>query len=223
MQVGSILTDNKPFAFFAAALPLVDPTAELVAFTAQLGTAQPRWYRSPRAEWLRINDRTGARPRSLSAICGEGQQPFHTDLAHWRIPLHFIALACASRDGDSRPTLVLPWGRVIRSRGEQDLLRRAVFKVRNGRRTFYAHGLDDKHHFFRFDPGCMAPANVAAQDFVRFFEDACAIVQATVITWSPGDVLVINNWNTLHARSGATGTTFSRKRLLRVQCGNGVR
>ena len=217
------LSQDRPFAHFSGALPLIDPNVELLAFAAQLGTVQPRWFRSPRVEALRIVRQGEARPRSLSAVCGPGEQPLHTDLAHWRIPLHFIAFACATPDADSRPTLVLPWSHVIRREVEWDLIRDAVFKVRNGRRTFYAHVRDDKRRFFRFDPGCMVPANGAAQDFVRFYEDACAIAEPTAIVWSPGDVLVIDNWNALHARSRGPSSACAERRLLRVQCGQGTR
>jgi hypothetical protein len=38
--------------------------------------------------------RESATPNTYSGIYGLGQFPFHTDLAHWRYPPHYIMLRC---------------------------------------------------------------------------------------------------------------------------------
>ena len=50
----------------------------------------------PRATWT---------PNTYSGIYGLDRFPFHTDLAHWRLPPHYLLLRCVT--GHARvPTLV---------------------------------------------------------------------------------------------------------------------
>ncbi|SEC07042.1 Taurine catabolism dioxygenase TauD, TfdA family [Nocardioides exalbidus] len=91
----------------------------------------------------------------------------------------------------------------------------AYWKLAEGTRDDLAHGLftiDDgvsrvlapayANARFRFDPGCMTPADSRARRVVDFFVDALA--SATEFEWSePNQVLVINNRTVLHARADA--------------------
>lgn len=93
-----------------------------------------------------------------------------------------------------------------------DALREGMFLIKNGRDSFYAPALSGRRH--RFDPGCMEAcddrsATVAAQIAARASD-------AYEHHWTvPGQVLLIDNRETLHARAAVVPGDANRQ-LIRI-------
>ena len=204
------------FIFLPLAVPPDAPADRLVTLASQFGPVRRRARATSPVEPLRILERHAARPRSLSALHGAGRFPFHSDFAHWRIPPRYVLLAATS-SVDARPTEVLIWRDLCLDFTDAD---NAIFRVRNGQRSFYTPIRNRRPEFMRFDGGCMVPANYAATRFADSFESLTTTALPVRIQWSPGDVLVLDNWAALHARGGSCTSLFNTEaRLLRVICG----
>lgn len=135
-----------------------------------------------------------AHPRSLSAMVGLDQQPFHTDGAHIRQMPDIVVLAAVGRS--ETPTLLVDPGIPT----EHQL--QGVFKVSDGRTAFYATAADAENRW-RYDPGCMTPADDQARIAAQELEGLAAL--ACRHEWSETNmVLVIANRRVLHARAAAT-------------------
>jgi hypothetical protein len=146
----------------------------------------------PAVTTLRPLNHSDARPNSLSAKFGTGDQPFHTDGAHMLEPPDVVVLACTSTT--ETPTRLAKIDRF------PSYLEHGIFLVSNGKDSFlsaaYAGGR------FRYDPGCMSPCDMRARSAAEFFRNLREKVAEH--SWSqPGTLLVINNWRVLHARASA--------------------
>lgn len=141
-----------------------------------------------------------AQPNSLSARYGTGSQPLHTDGAHLPKPPDIVVLACAGTS--TTPTrLWNPKGRGFLW-DAWHLVRHGVFLVSSGNDSFFATAYDVGLGVFRYDPGCMLPADERARKVTQHFETAMS--DATDHHWSePGLVLLIDNRRVLHARASA--------------------
>ncbi|UGY93916.1 TauD/TfdA family dioxygenase [Streptomyces gobiensis] len=72
----------------------------------------------------------------------------------------------------------------------------------SGNDSFFATAYDVGLARFRYDPGCMLPADARARKAAQFFETVMS--DATDHHWSePGLVLLIDNRRVLHARASA--------------------
>lgn len=154
-----------------------------------------------------------ARPRSLSATYGLGQQPLHTDGAHLTDPPNLVLLI--SESPSTTPTRL--WRAVWayqrgRQRIEPAVLRHGMFLVHNGHDSFYAPALSGQQ--YRFDPGCMSACDARAHEVEQYF--ANQITQAATYEWhGGGQVLVIDNHRILHARSAVAEDDLDRQ-LVRI-------
>lgn len=150
-----------------------------------------------------------ARPRSLSAQYGLGDQPLHTDGAHLASPPDLVVLAAS---GPSRtPTRLWNYDRMTRvkegmTRVKEGQLRAALshgmFLVNSGRDSFYAPVIDRGR--WRYDPGCMTPCDARARHVAEYL--AAQLDGARTWEWAQaGQVLVIDNRSVLHARAAVAG------------------
>ncbi|MCU1615832.1 MAG: hypothetical protein JWO98_3372 [Frankiales bacterium] len=165
---------------------------------------------------LRPTTAEKAHPRSLSAIHGLGEQPLHTDGAHLKDPPTFVVLHAATPN--ETPTLV--WSE--RSRvtnpsypgiGRPPCLTGGIFVVRTGSTQFLASAYDDRDGY-RYDPGCMQPADERAHEAARHF--ASLTGSAYQHEWTePDQVLLISNRRALHARA-AVGEADAGRELTRI-------
>ena len=72
-----------------------------------------------------------------------------------------------------------------------------MFLVRNQHESFFASALVDGT--YRFDPGCMSACDRRAVEVVSFFSGVWE--ETFAYEWNtPGQILVIDNRRTLHAR-----------------------
>ncbi len=158
--------------------------------------------------------RSTATPNTYSGSYGLGCFPYHTDLAHWRIPPRYLLLRCVTGYADV-PTLLLD-GKCIFDAVTLDILTRAIFKPRRPRnRTLELLRLCEPTsdgYCFRWDELFLKPAskigNLASQR-VKEQLDKCEPLKISLER--VGDTLLIDNWRMLHARSRIPAGREDRK------------
>jgi len=145
---------------------------------------------------LRPLSKEEAHPRSLSAQYGYEPFPFHTDGAHLQSPPDFMLLAAKQDDAGESPTHLKRLWEPPPPANDDDM-RRGVFRVGAGRRSFYitCQSADGR---VRFDPGCMAPIDPRSRRLA-----------AAISTGEPdyshrwtrsGEILIVDNTRVMHAR-----------------------
>jgi hypothetical protein len=179
---------------------------------ASLGWAEVAPRRGdPTVSVLRPADADAAHPNSLSAVYGLGQQPLHTDGAHMQDPPDLLVFI--SERPSATPTQLWRAGIVVRRRGGPPTIAPAaldhgMFVVRNGRDSFYAPARSGSG--YRYDPGCMTPCDARAREVQGYFDQQLS--RATVHEWpAGGQVLVVDNWHTLHARPAVAEGDLDRE------------
>jgi len=154
---------------------------------------------------LVINKASDASPNTYSGIYGDGEFPFHTDLAHWVHPPRFLLLRCL-RGFEEVPTLLIDAFQLVDQAG-RELLSRALVKPRrpiNLRlpllRIFRTIG-DDAALFRWDDVFLQACGTSGSQGMQAVRENISATRPITVKLARRGDTLLVDNWRMLHARS----------------------
>jgi hypothetical protein len=190
----------------------VRSTADLLLLADSFGQITPSRTDGPAVDELRPKPSSEAQPRSLSALHGLGAFPFHTDAAHHSIPPRYVLLRFASGSPSARKTLVAPIPRRLAQRDRRSL-EHDVWLVDGGRGRFLtsilSHPDGRSCDMFRFDEGCMRPAD-------RVFGAARAVMfhvlanHSRAIEWIPARTVVLDNWRTLHAREGAPAEDAER-------------
>lgn len=176
----------------------VDTSQEFEILAHTLGTPRPSRSRAEVFERLRVLPRDRARRHSLSAQHGEGAFPFHTDTAHWAEPARYVLLR--SETESSRPTRVVDLRDALNDPSMQGLFARAVFAIRDGRRSFLAPAWDARCQRLRFDRGCMLAANRAALKAAALMDTLVATASTASLEWIAGRTLLIDNWRCVHSR-----------------------
>lgn len=158
--------------------------------------------------------RSTATPNTYSGVYGLGPFPFHTDLAHWRIPPRYLLLRCVTGYADV-PTLLLD-GKSIFDSVTLDILGRAVVKPRRPRNGGLAllrlYEPTSDGFCFRWDELFLRPASKIgelASQRVREHLDKCEPLKIALA--QAGDILLIDNWRMLHARSSIPIDRADRK------------
>ena len=150
----------------------------------------------------RVSD---ASPNTYSGIYGDGEFPFHTDLAHWLNPPRFLLLRCLN-GFEEVPTLLIDAFRLVDQIGS-GLLSRALVKPRrpiNLRlpllRVFRTIG--DDAALFRWDDVFLQPSGITGMQGIQAIRKQITATQPiTVKLARRGDTLLVDNWRILHARS----------------------
>lgn len=162
----------------------------------------PNRLGEPAVSELRPTTEQDARPASLSAQVGLGEQPLHTDGAHQRRPPDYVILWCM----ETSPTPTRLWNpraSIARLDG------RGVFVVRSGGETWLAPAWDGME--LRFDPGCMTAADASARRLAATLQAPLPAEVKTVVWDSPGKVLLIRNRRMLHGRASVADGDLERK------------
>jgi len=187
------------------------PGADALAVAYALGHPLEPW------EGGTVQDlvpRSIATPNTYSGSYGLGCFPFHTDLAHWRIPPRYLLLRCVTGYADV-PTLLLD-GKSIFDAVTLDILKRAIFKPRRPRNGELAllrlcEPTSDGY-CFRWDELFLKPASkigeLASQ---RIHEQLDKCEPLKIALARVGDTLLIDNWRMLHARSPIPAERENRK------------
>lgn len=184
-----------------------DAETPLTSLASLLGDPVSARRSAAISQTLRPIEPHDAQPRSMSSVVGMDRQPFHTDSAHLRNPpkyLMFRALAASLV-----PTLILNFTKLQLSDAESNLLSREVWLVNGGRGRFLA-AIASQMPSVRFDPNVMRPAHPKFGTSRSVLERACDRSSPVGITWPLGQVLVLDNWRTLHARERVTASDASR-------------
>ena len=175
------------------------------------GAACGRHGGALRIERLTPRSSVDAPRNSLSGRFGLGAFPLHTDLAHRVVPPRLLILAAAHVVPGSARTILCsapPLGPP-----ELDAVASGIFIVANGRQSFLGSIYQRGRHFLRFDSACMKPIDSSSREALRLF--ASVLGSRGVVTeyaWTAGDILIIDNWTTLHGRSAVAD--ISRHRVL---------
>lgn|GEM_PF-516968 len=186
----------------------------VLKFAHQIGEPRPSRKGKGLVEKLTPVATEKSHPCSLSARFGTGAFPFHTDTAHWLAPVRFVVLACVSPGQANRPTLILPVDRLDFQPTDRRLFTEGVFLVTNGRSSFYSGMMPENERYIRFDPGCMTPITSQAEKAWEVALHKIGKATPVAINWRPGDILLIDNWRTLHGRGD--GPEDDDRLLLRV-------
>lgn len=152
---------------------------------------------------------------SLSSLHGLAPLPVHTDTAHWPVPCRYLIMACVNPGPLPVPTVLLDTRAIRLTREQRDASLSAVFLIRNGRKSFYGTISSVGRPFIRFDLGCMEGQSDACCTAVSGYTGRAATSRTTSCEWTPGKLLVIDNWRMLHGR-GVDGETLPGRVLLRV-------
>lgn len=146
---------------------------------------------------------------SLSALYGTDEFPLHTDGAHLERVPDYIVLE-ATNDESGVPTLLHKIDQSAAYARLGDAISHGMFLIENGASSFYAPVC---RRGYRYDPGCMKPADGLAESVAEYFSELRADV--TTHEWtSPGKLLIIANRFVVHGRGAASGA--SGRELKRV-------
>jgi hypothetical protein len=210
----------------------MDDLADLARTAAATGWAvgsvelYPLRGRARALGWQEVATRTGdgsvsvlrpspaeeAHPGSLSAVHGLGEQPLHTDGAHLKEPPEFVVLHAAVPNGtatllwrDSAKVTNPAYPRIDRPA----CLAGGIFVVRGGGTRFLATSYDGRGGY-RYDPGCMTPADERAHEGARYFQSLAS--GAYRHDWTEqNQVLVLSNRRALHGRAAVSDADAGRE------------
>jgi L-asparagine oxygenase len=158
--------------------------------------------------------RRTASPNTYGGIYGVSQFPFHSDLAHWRLPPRYLLLRCLV--GHPEVATQLVDSQTIVGELSVDLLKRAVFRPRRPRGgTLELCRLlqqMNEEHCFRWDEVFIQPASrVGEVAAAQIKEHLSACKAEAVALVNEGDTLLIDNWRMLHARSPVRDVGMTRR------------
>ena len=168
---------------------------------------------SPTGELIkRITPQTSeqSRPGTMSDQYGLEAFPFHTDTAFWPTPARYVLLKA---EGDiRRNTCLLSIPDLISKAGIPEKVKSSIWKIRTPQHAFYCSMSFKQSGVggYRYDPVCMMPANRPACFVRSVVDNLIANSKAQTIQWSPGDVVVLDNWRMLHSRGPAPQNEATR-------------
>ncbi len=183
-----------------------DAIAAAIGHTLVLNQADAVHHIAPKAE---------AGPNSYSGIYGLGRFPFHTDLAHCRMPPHYLMLRCVR--GYASVCTDLIDGFALVERIGRSIMSRALVKPRrplNGSTPLYSlyqPPTSSRDAMLRWDQVFILPASPAGEQGVtRVVEEIGSFPHIPISLVSPGDTVLIDNWRMLHSRSAISADQVDR-------------
>lgn len=182
-----------------------DPTCfkrDMLTLATALGTAIGTRTRKVIDELMPISQRE-AKPRSLSSITGTGPQPWHMDLAHRPLPARYLILGMLDCSNITAATELLE-AQILLPHKLHEEASTEPFLVRSGIKSFYATIKGKGQPFLRFDPGCMEGATKRAKELMSSLIQL-SVPPTYVHHWTPGSILVLDNWKVFHRRAEAHG------------------
>lgn len=157
---------------------------------------------------LIARDRGDAGLNTYSGTFGWDAFPPHTDMAHWLIPPRFICLTCEASDIPVEIG-VIDAAELISAFGERQLARILLLPRRpvHGQRHLLTIWERTPHGGgrFRWDGLFLIPASRASSVLFNAIKQTLKEVQGRLITLTPGDSLILDNWRVLHFRPALAG------------------
>lgn len=182
-------------------IPSKNENSDIVSLANSLGSTLTPW--KDKTVQTLVPKACGT-PNSYSGMYGHSRFPFHTDLAHWKIPPRYILLQSIRGYADV-PTLLVDGQSLVRS-VSTDIMLRAIFRPRRpiGGRLHLLHLLEDAQwcHRIRWDEVFLRPASKVgrvADTLIREWLSKAEPISIALVC--PGTSLLIDNWRMLHARS----------------------
>ncbi len=163
----------------------------------------------PLVQKLTPRHKDGEPLNTYSGFFGTGVFPFHTDMAHWYKPPRYLVLRCSIPD-EHVTTRLIHANKVI-PKHDSLVAKRSLFKPRRK--------LDGKSYLlrlsepelFRWDSVFIEPANAEARELSINIQARLAIEDCDEFMFSEvGQVLIVDNWNILHARSTVADRSLRR-------------
>jgi hypothetical protein len=154
---------------------------------------------------LSIKSKSAANTKSLSALYGEKDFPFHTDGAYLTEPPKYVILR-SPKQIHNCPTLIC---KPTFTTADKKNLTKDVWLVNGGRGKFYTSMIEENNNDYRirFDLACMRPA-------LNEFKSSATIMTCVILTsdnqeinWKANQCIIFNNWKVLHSRADATNAT----------------
>ena len=143
----------------------------------------------------------GLEKSSYSGMYGTNSFPLHTDMAHWHVPPRYFLLRCIEPTKDVL-TCFARSGDIFGPEAELTL-KRALFRPRrrlDGRLTCFRLR---EGECYRWDSAFIQPVNALASELrSRILERIANAQLKTVCLAKTGDCILVDNWKTLHGRSG---------------------
>jgi L-asparagine oxygenase len=170
----------------------------------------------PTVQTLRPRHKSESPSNRYSGTYGLTEFPLHTDLAHWALPPHYLILRCKF-GSEVVGTRLLPYS-AITSTLEETTIRRAMARPRHTPRSGaqcllpLIFPIEENRFGFRWDPLFLVPMNLPAQRLAGIMRDnAWDMTRLVTVTLkSPGDTLIVDNWQLLHGRRPVLATDLSR-------------
>lgn len=160
-----------------------------------------------------------SRAGTFSAMYGTAAFPWHSDGAHWPLPPRYLALCAVGPAVGS--TLIVSSTRLLEAIPAPARRRvgHATWSTKTRRGSFYSSIISQRNGrtLYRYDPLCMVPRN---RDAILVREAISAVgpdIADVRHDWRGGEMLIVDNWTHLHARSAVT----SGRRMRRVYVNDG--
>lgn len=144
--------------------------------------------------------RSEAHPRSQSAAHGLDALPLHVELSHRMVPCRYVVLGCLDPGRLGSATTTLEWRKLGFTSEEMALLKSAPLLIRNGRKSFYSTAVPRDGRFLRYDGECVEAVNARGCAALETIRARLSSVAPVAHRLQRGDILVIDNWRTLHGR-----------------------
>lgn len=147
---------------------------------------------------------------SYSGNFGMGEFPFHTDLAHWYKPPRFLLLRCITPSTGVFTSVLLSASLFLRE--NKNDLRRALFRPRRRLDSRLSPLRLFEKDFYRWDTLFLRPLNKLSKSLQsRIEQRIMEFTPQKIVLAQKGDCVLIDNWNTFHARSAVPPEANSRK------------
>ena len=165
---------------------------------------------------LRVKAADVARPGSMSSIVGLEAQPMHTDGAFLPEPPRYLVFYCLDTGTSDRSTRIWALRPDQPSMALPIWLREVSWVARSNRdRSFYCPVVDlvAGVHRIRYDPLCMKRLRETS-DHLTVEHAIRSSASETEMIWRQKDLLVVDNWRCLHARSEAKRGSMTEARRI---------
>lgn len=153
---------------------------------------------------LTVKSKVDANPKSLSALYGVNDFPFHTDGAYLIVPPKYVILRSPELICNCPTFICTP----TFTKSDRRALAKNVWLVNGGRGKFYTTMIEDSGNDYRlrYDLACMRPS---LPDFQNSADIMASIISTSTkleINWAPNQCIIFNNWKLLHSRADATNS-----------------
>lgn len=150
------------------------------------------------------------RTNTYSGNFGLDAFPFHTDLAHWQTPPHYVLLRCIQPAKDVK-TLLIDFKELL-STEDESTLSRALFRPRKSINHQASLLRLSENRKIRWDSLFLQPVSTSGKDLSsRITEKINTSAKKEISLSSDKECLVIDNWRLAHGRTAIPKNCLNRK------------